>query len=339
MNLKLHLLHTSYFQREIVMNRAENSIDVEKLIAESLIKAGLINEEQLCFVVKQQQISSKNLETILVEEGWVKPQTITYFKENLKDSLEQQTAKELNNVTINLSAKRAFRILLTIICFLTSASLLGQLSQRFLPDFFLREAFAAAFNLDGELNIPAVYSALALLSCSIILSFITYIKNNRHDSYTAYWGGLSIVFAFLSFDELASLHESMMYPVRAALKTDGFLYFAWVIPGSIGVLIFLLVFFKFITNLTMKTRNIFLIAGTIYIAGAIGCELVGGYIVSMYSPQSIFYVFEFTLEEFLEQLGVAIFIYGLLSHISFYAKDAFLKIKIPYRDKIYATSI
>ncbi|BAZ14736.1 hypothetical protein NIES4071_65800 [Calothrix sp. NIES-4071] len=321
------------------MKKAENDIDVEKLLAESLIKAGLINEKQLWSVDKQQQISSKSLETILVEQGWVKPQTITYFKENLKDSFEQQTAKELNNVTINLSAKRVFRILLTIICFLTSVSLIGQLSQRYLPDFFLRDGFARIFNLDGEQNIPAVYSALALLSCSIILSFITYIKKNRHDSYTPYWRGLSIVFAFLSFDELASLHESIMYPVRAALKTDGFLYFAWVIPGSIGVLIFLLVFLKFITNLTTKTRNIFLIAGTTYIAGAIGCEMVGGYIVSVYTRQSIFYVFEFTLEEFLEQLGVAIFIYGLLSYIGFYAKDAFLKIKIPHKNRIDVISI
>jgi hypothetical protein len=314
------------------MKKAENKIDVGELLTESLNKAGLIDEEQLCSVVKQQQISGKSLETILVEQGWVKPQTITYFKENLKESLEQQTAKEPNNLTINLSAKRVLKILLTIICFLTSASLIGQLSQRFLPDFFLRDALASAFNLDGELNIPTVYSALALLFCSLILSFITYIKKNRHDSYTRYWGGLSILFAFLSFDELASLHESMMQPVRTALGTGGFLYFAWVIPGSIGVLIFLLVFLKFITNLTANTRNVFLIAGTTYIAGAIGCELVGGYIFSVYTAQSIFYVFEVTLEEFLEQLGVAIFIYGLVSYISFYAKDAFFKIQIPCRN-------
>lgn len=335
MNLKFHLLPTSYLQKEIFMKKAEDDNDIDNLLAESLSKAGIINQEQLCSVVKQQLRSGKSLETILLEQGWVKPQTITYFKENLKDSFEQQTVLESDNLTINLSPKRAFRVIVTIISFLISAGLVGRLSQQYLPDFFLREAFASAFNLDGELNIPAVYSALALLFCSIILSFITYIKKNRHDSYTLHWGGLSLLFAFLSFDEVASLHESMAEPVRTALGTGGFLYFAWVIPAGIGVLIFLLVFLKFIINLNANTRNLFLIAGATFIAGAIGCELVGGYIVSMYTKESIFYVFEVALEELLEQLGIAIFIYGLLSHISFYTKNAFFKIQVPHRNKTY----
>lgn len=335
MSFKLHLSQISYLRRKTLMKRAENNIDVEKLLAESLTKAGLIDEKQLCSVVKQQQVSKKSLESILVERGWVKPQTITYFKENLQNSFEQQTILEPENITINLSPKLAFRVFITIISFLVSAGLIGSLSQRYLPDFFLRDAFAIAFNLDGEMNIPAFYSASALLFCSIILSFITYIKKNRHDSYTLYWGGLSFIFAFLSFDEIASLHEHMVGPVRTALGTSGFLYFAWVIPAGIGVLIFLLVFLKFITNLNANTRNLFLIAGATFIAGAIGCELVGGYIVSVYTKESIFYIFEVTLEELLEQLGVAIFIYGLLSHISFYTKDAFLKIRVPHRNRTY----
>ncbi|AFZ01875.1 hypothetical protein [Calothrix sp. PCC 6303] len=312
-------------------------MDIENILAENLVKSGLIEEEQLQYATRQKYITGKDLEEVLVEEGWIKVKTIIYLKENLislaknKNQLATQDSLKYNNLTINLSAKYVFKVLLTTICFFLFANLLGQFSQYFVPDFFLRDSFTRAFNLDGELNIPAVYSALTLLLSSIILSFISYIKNSRHDPYTNYWRGLSIIFAFLFFDELASLHETMVEPVRTALNTRGILYFAWVIPGSIGVLIFLLIFLKFIINLPPKTRKSFVIAGTTYIAGTIGCELIGGYISDVYTEQSIFYVFAFSLEEFLEMLGVTIFIYGLLSHISSFSNDSILTIKIPTR--------
>ncbi len=333
MNFQSHLPYVSYLQGKELMKKKDNSID--NLLAECLVKTGLIAEEQLQSAKKQQQINGKHIEEIVTEQGWIKPETIVYLKDNLirssveNSKLESVETLKRNDLDINLSAKRVFRIILGIICFLVSANLIGNLSQRYLPDFFLRDFLATQFNLDGELNIPAVYSALTLLFCSIILSVITSIKKSKHDCYTAYWRRLSIIFAFLFFDELVSLHEKMVLPVRAALNTKGFLYFAWVIPGIIIVLLFLLIFLRFIINLPQKTRNHFVIAGTLYVSGAIGCELLGGYIFDVYTQQSIVYLFVMTLEESLEMLGIAVFIYGLLSHISYSNQDTVLKIQIP----------
>jgi hypothetical protein len=334
MNFQSHLPYLPYLQGKELMKAEYHSID--KLLAECLVKAGLIADEELQSAKKQQHINGKYLEEIIIEQGWIKPETVLYLKENLicssleNNKLEPVEILKINDLGINLSAKRVFRIILAIISFLVSANLIVNLSQRYLPDFFLRDFLATQFNLDGELNIPAVYSALTLLFCSIILSVITSIKKNKNDCYTAYWRRLSIIFAFLFFDELASLHEKMALPVRAALNTKGFLYFAWVIPGIIIVLLFLLIFLRFIINLPQKTRNHFVIAGTLYVSGAIGCELLGGYLFDAYTQQqSLVYLFVMTLEESLEMLGIAVFIYGLLSHISYSNQDTVLKILIP----------
>lgn len=343
------------------MKNIEYSVDMEKQLAENLVKAGLISEEYLYSALNYKKLTGKRLDNIFVEQGRVKLETILYFQENLiteksrivsekklyESSIFSQKSKMTevirqsiqvdnnslevainpNKFTINLSAHRVFQICLKIICFLICGHIITQSIQRNLPDFFLRDFFADLFNLDKELNIPAVYSALTLLFSSIILTFIACIKNERCDRYTRYWKSLSIIFVLLFFDELVSWHERFIGIVKAIVNTSGLLYFAWVIPGSIGVMIFLILFFKFIINLPVKTRNHFLIAGTIYIAGAIGCELFGGYFLE--SNQTLFYMLEVILEEFLEKLGIAVFIYGLLSHISYYPQDTVLQFAIP----------
>lgn len=342
------------------MKNIEYTVDMEKQLAENLVKAGLISEEYLYSALNYQKLSGKRLENIFVDQGRVKLETILYFQENLIREKSRRVSKKLNEsnnfshnsntaevirqstqvddnslevvvnqnkFTINLSAHHVFQICMKIICFLICGHIITQLVKNNLPDFFLRDFFADLFNLDKELNIPAVYSALTLLFSSIILNFIACIKDEQRDRYTRHWKSLSIIFALLFFDELVSWHERFIGIVKGIVNTSGLLYFAWVIPGSIGVMIFLILFFKFIINLSVKTRNHFLIAGTIYIAGAIGCELFGGYFID--NNQTLLYMLEVILEEFLEKLGIAVFIYGLLSHISYYPQDTVFKFEIP----------
>ena len=57
-------------------------------------------------------------------------------------------------------------------------------------------------------------------------------------------------------------------------------------------------------------------AGAIYIGGAIGMEMLGGYFVEVYGQKSFVYFLISTIEEFLEMFGIAVFIYALLSYIT-----------------------
>jgi hypothetical protein len=81
------------------------------------------------------------------------------------------------------------------------------------------------FDFNTEANIPTFYSSLALISCSILLAFI-FLAHKRQGSSYKPWRGLSIIFLFLSIDEIATIHEWVNDPIQQLLNTSGLLYFA-----------------------------------------------------------------------------------------------------------------
>jgi len=111
-------------------------------------------------------------------------------------------------------------------------------------------------------------------------------------------------------EETISIHE----------KVFDSLNHTWIIPGSVTVLIFGLLFLRFVLNLPQKTRYLFIIAGVIFVMGAIGFEYVAReYWERGYSLRSMTYAAISTVEEFLEMIGVVIFIYALIDYMNSYA--------------------
>ena len=91
------------------------------------------------------------------------------------------------------------------------------------------------------------------------------------------WIGLAIVFFYMSMDEALGVHESSSEALREYFNTGGLFYWAWVIPGLVATLVLALVFAPFVLRLPSRTRNLIFLAGFIYVAGAIGCEMIGGF--------------------------------------------------------------
>ncbi|HEY9852256.1 MAG TPA: hypothetical protein V6D28_22470 [Leptolyngbyaceae cyanobacterium] len=222
---------------------------------------------------------------------------------------------------INVTPQRVFRYLLWIVITLTVLSFIGKLNLYFLPDYPGRYDIAQIFDVDSENNIPTMYSSLSLLLCSILLAIIAYLKKSVGNRYTRHWIALSIIFLYLSADEIMTLHERTITPLRNQLNLKGIFYFAWVIPAGILLVIFLLAFFKFMLHLPAKIRNLFIIAGSTYIAGGLGVEMLGGYYANLYGEENIFYEIIVTIEECLEMLGIAIFLYALLSYLKLYIQQ------------------
>jgi hypothetical protein len=291
-------------------------------------------------------LSGRHLKEIITKHGWIELQTIELFLEKVaspeqsapnkkqleenNNSMEKTTHTEqlLPKFGVNLSPKSTLQFLFLVILGLCIVSLAGQFSIYFLPDFPCREIFAGMFNIDFEQNIPAIYSGGALLFCSILLFIIAHAKKVANEPRQMQWRALSILFLYLSGDEFMSLHEKFIDPVHNTLKTSGFFHFAWVIPGGIFVVICLLAFFRFIVALPPKTRRLFIIAGTVFVSGALGMEMIDGYYASLYGVKNYIYVVLITVEEFLEMLGIAVFIYALLSYISTHMKGFALSINI-----------
>ncbi|MEG4025936.1 MULTISPECIES: hypothetical protein [unclassified Microcoleus] len=230
---------------------------------------------------------------------------------------------------IPLNPGAVTQFLLRVVFCLLVLSFLSQMTLYFLPDYPSRDFLAKGFNVDDEGNIPTFYSFLALLFSSLLVGVIAHAKNLDSCRYKHHWKILSFIFLYLSLDEVGQLHEQLVYPMRSLLNATGFLYFTWVVPIGFLVAIFLLSYTKFLFHLPVSTRKLFVAASALYIGGAIGVEMLGGYIVYTTGPGNLSYVILTTLEESFEMVGIVVFIHALISYIKTYLGGVSWNIYIP----------
>lgn len=178
-----------------------------------------------------------------------------------------------------------------------------------------RESFVRLFTLAGEANIPAWYASSTLLACSGVLATIALAKTRVRDRYARHWAVLSVVFLALSLDEAAILHEMSAKPLRAWLHTSGLLDDAWVIPGFLGVCALGVSYLRFLAHLPPETRRLFVIAGTLFLGGALGVEALAGRHLALHGSNNVLAEVLMTMEEVLEMAGVIVFIHALLAYV------------------------
>jgi hypothetical protein len=174
------------------------------------------------------------------------------------------------------------------------------------------------FDLDAEENVPSYFSLFLLIIAALLLTFIAIINRKQHLPNVSKWVVLALGFMLMSYDEAFSLHEQLVWPVRKLLggNSSGIFYYAWVIPGILLVFILGCYFFRFLLDLSAKTRLRFLMSAVIYIGGSIGFELIGGKYADLHGERSFTYAMLVTVEESLEMSGVIVFIWALLKYIS-----------------------
>lgn len=175
---------------------------------------------------------------------------------------------------------------------------------------------ARLFHLDGEGNAPAWFSSMALLVAASLLGVVAHACRQAQAPYARHWTGLALVFFALSLDEAASIHEISVQPLREALHAGGVLYFAWVVPATVFVAAMALAYLRFIRDLPAPTRRGVLVAAILYVGGALGMELPGGWIAEAQGSNTLLYHLVITVEELLEMAGVIVFIRVLASHIA-----------------------
>ncbi|MEH1976412.1 MAG: hypothetical protein V7L02_24980 [Nostoc sp.] len=218
------------------------------------------------------------------------------------------------------------RLIVAVMCLTLAGALSGYFWLLEFP-FPASKWFYELFSLDGELNIPAWYSAFSLLFCSGLLKTISVIKTQ--DRHFTYWKTLYFIFVYLSLDEAFSFHEILIIPsVRQSLHLSPVFFQTWVIPGAILVGVFAFKYLKFWLNLPHKTRYLFLIAAVVYVGGGLGMEMVGGLLRVDFGRRTLITFIGIFLEEFLEMVGIVIFIYALLAYLSSLKEGIQLKIYI-----------
>lgn len=182
------------------------------------------------------------------------------------------------------------------------------------------------FHFGGESNIPTLYSSVALLICSMLL-FLIAVNHKKNGSPYFYWMGLALLFLLLSIDETASIHEKSGAPVRALLKTSGLLYYGWMIPYGIAAVVVAALYIRFLLRLPRKTMFLFILSGVIFVVGAVGFEMLGGWRHEAQGINNALYYLFVTFEELFEMFGIVIFIYALLAYIGDVFGDLMFTIK------------
>ncbi|MCH9653318.1 MAG: hypothetical protein K0U86_14805 [Planctomycetes bacterium] len=185
--------------------------------------------------------------------------------------------------------------------------------------------------VDYEGNLPTWYSSIALLLSSVVLCLIAMSKRAEKDQYTFHWFFLSGLFFLLSMDEVASIHECAIEPMRKLIDAKGVLHYAWVIPGGIFVLLVAGFMLRFLISLPARTRNLFLLAGAVFVGGAIGIEMVSAFHAFSHGEKNLLYSLIITLEEAMEMLGVIIFIHASLEYLCENVQS--FQIELPHKQK------
>ncbi len=212
---------------------------------------------------------------------------------------------------LELNAKKILKTLLLINLILIIMHLI---SQFMLLNFEYSEAlanFAFRFNMDVESSVPTWFAIVLLFSTALLLLLIG--LKTRKKKQKKYWLALSAVVLYMSIDEASVIHELMNEPMQQLFGiTSGPLFFAWIIPFSLVVLIVVAVFAKFYWSLDRKTKLLFALAVSLFILGAIGVEMISA---AHWQSQDFQYDYTYRIlnafEEGLENFGTITAIYAL----------------------------
>jgi len=210
---------------------------------------------------------------------------------------------------------KIFKGLVGIIAMLLVLNILGMyvyLTTENLRPF--QSFFIGLFDFSYEGNIPAFFSSLLLLIASCLLFLVSFTEKLSQRKYLG-WMGLGLVFAFLAIDEAVSIHEFFTGLFKRKFNLSGYLYYAWVVPYGIGVVILAFTLIPFFLKLDLRMFKMMMLSGLVFVIGAIGLEIIAGKAFEENSHDLLLMIL-YTIEELLEMLGVSIFIYSLFWFLS-----------------------
>lgn len=171
------------------------------------------------------------------------------------------------------------------------------------------------FDLSREQSIPNWFSATQLFLVALALGLVVLAERARGGR-TGAWLGLVVIFTYMSLDEATDLHG--LWPTGLEdvdlpnLSHQGFL---WIIPGSLVVLTVAAIYLRWVLRLPAQTRNLFVLAGVVYVGGGLVLEAVGAFLADS-SFLNTPYLLVSTAEETLEMFGVLIMLFAVLRHLN-----------------------
>lgn len=219
-------------------------------------------------------------------------------------------------MNLHINHNRVMRWATGIVCVLLAAHLVARYFQLY-TNYDHVMGFVPLFDLDLENNVPTVVTSMYMLVSAALLMVIGLNSRQQNQPFVIHWLVLAAIFVFLAFDESTSLHERLIQPIRTHLNTGGAFYFAWVLPYGLAVLIFASFYLPFVLRLPPVVRGRMIAAGIVYVAGALGGDMIGGvYRERLGSEITLATSVIVTCEELLEFGGLLLLLSALLKYLA-----------------------
>ena len=215
------------------------------------------------------------------------------------------------SVQITVSQRTLRSVLLWALALLIFAGFCAEIANALL-ELHETSEIVAFFGLSYEHNLPTWFSTCLLFACAVVLALIAAGARREQDPFTRHWSVLAITFLYLSVDELVSIHEV----ASSWFNTGGVLYFGWVIPAAVFVTLFGLSYLRFLGRLPRNLRNRFILAGSVYVGGALLMELPLGYWTERMGNDNLVYGMLDLVEESMEMIGASLFLESLVGHLA-----------------------
>ncbi len=247
----------------------------------------------------------------------------------IKDgSVATEAQAKLRDIQISLFPRRVVQLLTLVVACLFFLHLLAMyLLHHTDNDGILARGLVRTFDLLRDMNVPTWYSSANLSLSAVLLAVIAFAKRAAQDRFTLYWFGLSLIFVLLSVDETATIHEGIQAALRIGIDSDSTLYGLVAIAAtSLFALAVFAIYLRFLAHLPRKTMVLFLVAGGVFVGGAVGLDYIGELYKNVYGEDNFTFAMMNGVEEVLEMGGVIIFIYALLDHLAGIAEETRIKI-------------
>lgn len=204
-------------------------------------------------------------------------------------------------------------VLFAVVIGFALVDLTAQYARYFPFDFPLRWRIDRLFHMGREANIPAWFSTILLMAAALLLATIALAKHTEAKENYIYWGVLSLTFLYLSMDEAAVIHEEIGDIIAQRFPSSLFAS-GWFVAGGIVVLVFAIFYLRFLLALPLRTKVLFLVAGLLFVGGAIGVE----FLATPYEndrPADFGFAILVVIEEVLEMSGIIVFLYALSGYL------------------------
>ncbi|MDX1291593.1 MAG: hypothetical protein R3265_02185, partial [Hyphomonas sp.] len=216
--------------------------------------------------------------------------------------------------TLHIPARRIGYMLIAVIGLLLAAQI-AVLVLKYTFGNGYAWGLAGLFRMNSEANIPALTSAMLILSCGVV-ALLSGGLQARSGRDRLPWLLLGAVMIFLAYDEGARLHEQIGDTMHARLNADWLPDYAFLLPYGAAMLVLAIVLIPWFFRLDRASQILFVAAGTIFVTGAAGFEILEReHLLAVGQTESALTDVTVTIEETLELSGMALFLFAMVKRL------------------------